>query len=185
MGAGGRAAAGASANYYAHRPDQEGERGYRPGFDFGSEELTKNEVYSLIEEGRGEYAYRMVLSPGEDLDAGDLREWARDVMRPVEDMGHGEWVGFVHDDHTEHPHVHVVAFTEDKLERQDLGKMRAIGSDTAEIMAQQQAQRELDPMQEERAQQLQRQSERQEQRAAERGQPERTSGERGQEHAIG
>lgn len=134
MSAGGRAAAGASADYYAHRPGAEGEREYRAGFDAENEEMSKNEVYSRIEEGEGEYAYRIVLSPGEEMDAGEIREWARDVMEPIEEEG-GQWVGFVHDDHTDHPHAHVIAFTDEKLDREDLAGMRAIGTEGAELAA--------------------------------------------------
>ncbi|WP_047866614.1 relaxase/mobilization nuclease domain-containing protein [Rubrobacter aplysinae] len=135
MSAGGRAAAGASADYYAHRPDSDGEREYRPGFDVETEELDKNEVYSRIEQGEGDYVYRIILSPGEEeMDAADVREWARDVMEPVEEAG-GEWVGFVHDDQTDHPHAHVIAFTDEKLDRGDLAEMREIGTEGAEIFA--------------------------------------------------
>ena len=100
MSAGGKAAAGKSADYYAHRPDKEGGREYRPGFDAENEEMPKNEVYERIEQGEGDYTYRIVLSPGQQMEAEELREWVRDVMEPVEEQG-GEWVGFVHDDHTD------------------------------------------------------------------------------------
>lgn len=145
MGAGGRGAAGASADYYAHRPDAEGHREYRPGFDAENDELAKNEVYAGIEEAEGEYAYRIVLSPGEEMEAEELREWARDVMEPVEEDG-GEWVGFVHDDHTEHPHVHVIAFTQEMLDRDDLAGMREIGTEGAELGAERRSELEADPM---------------------------------------
>lgn len=150
MSAGGRAAVGASADYYAHRPDAEGEREYRPGFDAENEEMPKNEVYSRIEEGEGEYAYRIVLSPGEEMEAEEIREWARDVMEPIEEAG-GEWVGFVHDDHTEHPHAHVIAFTDEKLDRDDLAGMREIGTEGAELAAEQTRELERDPTQEQDA----------------------------------
>lgn len=147
MSAGGKAAAGASADYYAHRPDQDGGREYRPGFDAENEEMPKNEVYERIEQGEGNYAYRVVLSPGQQMEAEDLREWARDVMEPVEEQG-GEWVGFVHDDHTEHPHAHIIAYTDEKLDRGDLNEMREIGTEGAERWAEQKEEQEYDPIQE-------------------------------------
>ena len=145
MSAGGRGAAGASADYYAHRPDAEGHREYRPGFDAENDGLAKAEVYETIEGAEGEYAYRIVLSPGEEMGAEELREWARDVMEPVEEDG-GEWIGFVHDDHTEHPHVHVIAFTEERLDRDDLAEMREIGTEGAELGALLRTELEMDPM---------------------------------------
>lgn len=147
MSAGGKAAAGASADYYAHRPDSEGGREYRPGFDAENEEMSKNEVYGRIEQGEGNYVYRIVLSPGEEMEAEELREWARDVMEPVEEVG-GEWVGFVHDDHTEHPHAHVIAYTDEQLDRGDLNEMRQIGTEGAERWAEQKQELEQDPTQE-------------------------------------
>lgn len=147
MSAGGKAAAGASADYYAHRPNQEGDREYRPGFDAENDQMPKNEVYERIEQGEGDYAYRIVLSPGQQMDAEELREWSRDVMEPVEEEG-GQWVGFVHDDHTSHPHAHIIAYTDEKLDRADLAEMRQIGTEGAERWAEQKEEIEQDPTQE-------------------------------------
>ncbi len=148
--AGGRAAMRASASYYAHRPDADGERRYRPAFDAERDEIGKEEVYRRAGASEGDYAYRIVASPGREMDAEEIRDWTRDVMERVEQQG-GSWAAFVHDDHTEHPHAHVVAFTREKLSREDFAEMREEGDRVAERMVERRAELEHDPMEMERA----------------------------------
>jgi hypothetical protein len=138
----------ASAQYYGHRPDADGARQYRPGFDAERDEIGKEEAYRHAEQGQGEYAYRIVASPGREMDAEELRGWTRDVMQGVEEAG-GTWMGFVHDDHTEHPHVHVIAFTEEKLNVEDFGQMREEGDLSAEQALEYRHESERDPMENE------------------------------------
>ena len=138
----------ASAHYYGHRPDGEANRQYRAGFDAERDEIGKDEAYRRAEQGKGDYAYRIVLSPGEELDGEELRTWTRDVMQGVEESG-GTWMGFVHDDHTEHPHVHVIAFTEEKLNVEDFGQMREEGDLSAETALEYRHELEQDPMEKE------------------------------------
>ena len=142
---GGRSAVRASAGYYGHRPDGDGRRGWRPGFDAEREGLGKEEVYGLVREAKGEYAYRIVLSPGREMEADEVKRWTREVMETVESGG-GEWVGFVHDDHTAHPHAHVIAFTGSKLEREDFAEMREEGDRSAELVLEFRAEVTQDPM---------------------------------------
>ena len=122
----------ASAQYYGHRPDAEGVRRYRMGFDGERDEIGKDEAYRHAEQGEGDYAYRMVLSPGEDLSGEEIKDWTRDVMQGVEEAG-GSWMGFVHDDHTDNAHAHVIAFTRERLEREDFAEMREEGDRSAEL----------------------------------------------------
>ena len=145
---GGRAAVKASAHYYGHRPDEDGRRGYRPGFDAERDALGKEEIRERVEGAKGDYAYRIVLSPGREMDAGEVREWAREAMGPLEREG-GEWFGFVHDDHTGHPHAHVLAFAGSKLEREDLAEIRREGDRAAQEMLEGRAELERDPMEQE------------------------------------
>jgi relaxase-like protein len=142
---GGRSAVRSSAGYYGHRPDEDGERHWRPGFDAEKEGLNKEEVYGLIGEAEGEYAYRIVLSPGREMEADEVRRWTREVMESVERRG-GEWVAFVHDDHTAHPHAHVIAFTDSKLGREDFAQMREEGDRSAEPVLEFRAEVTQDPM---------------------------------------
>jgi hypothetical protein len=118
-----KAQARGSASYYETRPDSEGERQHREGFTADASSLSREEVRERIEEAEGNYLYRAMLSPGEDVQGGDLEEWARDVLEDFE----GEWVAYVHDDQTEHPHVHVIGFTDEKLDRDDFEGMREAG----------------------------------------------------------
>ena len=148
----------ASARYYGHRPDGEGNRQYRPGFDAERDEIGKDEVYRHAEQGEGDYAYRIVLSPGEELDGEELKEWTRDVMQGIEEAG-GSWAGFVHDDHTEHPHVHVIAHTDDKLSVGHFEEMREDGDTSSQEMLEIRAEMQQDPMQEEQRTQAERQHE--------------------------
>jgi hypothetical protein len=140
----------ASAQYYGHRPDSDGVRQYRSGFDGERDEIGKDEAYRHAEQGEGDYAYRIVLSPGNDLADGELKDWTRDVMQGIEEAG-GSWIGFVHDDHTENAHAHVIAFTREKLEREDFREMREEGDQSAESRLEARAEMEQDPMQEETA----------------------------------
>ena len=140
----------ASAQYYGHRPDSDGVRQYRSGFDSDRDEIGKDEAYRHAEQGEGDYAYRIILSPGEDLDGEELKDWTRDVMQGVEEAG-GSWVGFVHDDHTDNAHAHVIAFAREKLEREDFAEMREEGDRSAELRLEARAGMEQDPMREETA----------------------------------
>ena len=137
-----------SAQYYGHRPDAEGSRRYRMGFDGDRDEIGKDEAYRHAERGEGDYAYRIVLSPGEDLSGEELKDWTRDVMQGLEEAG-GSWMGFVHDDHTDNAHAHVIAFTRERLVRDDFAEMREEGDRSAELRLEMRAEMQQDPMQEE------------------------------------
>ncbi len=82
------------------------------------------------------------------MDTEELKGWTRDVMQKVEEAG-GSWMGFVHDDHTEHAHAHVIAFTRERLDREDFREMREEGDRSAEVRVEARAEMEQDPMQEE------------------------------------
>lgn len=150
-GGGAGAAMRASARYYGHRPDGEGNRGYRAGFDAERDEIGKDEAYRQAEQGEGDYAYRIVLSPGEEMSREELRDWSRDVMQKVEEAG-GSWMGFIHDDHTENAHAHVIAFTRERLEREDFSGMREEGDRSRESRLETRAELERDSMRAEAAQ---------------------------------
>jgi hypothetical protein len=147
-GGGMRATMRASAQYYSHRPDAEGSRRYRMGFDGERDDIGKDEAYRHAERGGGDYVYRIVLSPGEDLSGEELKDWTRDVMQGIEETG-GSWMGFVHDDHTDNPHAHVIAFTRERLDRENFAEMREEGNRSAELRLEMRAGIEQDPMQEE------------------------------------
>ncbi len=120
----------AAASYMAHRPNEHGEREYRPAFTQEAN-LEKAELNAWLEKPTGSIAYRMVLSPGLDLDQASITEWTRDTL---ERAGITEYVGFAHageSAHTAHPHVHVIAFTDAVLDRHGFAALREIGDDQA------------------------------------------------------
>jgi hypothetical protein len=110
------------------------------------QESVWDELYGKAAAAGGGYAYRIVLSPGHEMDAEEIRGWTREVMYGAESEG-AEWFGFVHDDYTDHAHAHVVAFTDSKLGREDLAEMREEGDRVAERMLESRAEIERDPMQ--------------------------------------
>jgi hypothetical protein len=116
----------AAADYYNTRPGEDGEYTEREGFTREESGLDHEEVEDEISEAEGHYAYRIVLSPGEDVEGEDLEEWTRDVMADFD----GDWVAYAHEDQTEHPHVHVIAFTDEKLDRDDFKDMRETGDES-------------------------------------------------------
>ena len=121
-----------SLEYYSHRPNSDGERQNRP--IFGAEgELTPEEAHAMIQESEAEYGYRLVLSPGKDMDADQLEDWATALMDELEEDGTVTgWVGVAHDDQTEHPHAHVIAMTSRRLDGDDFRALRLEGDLEAE-----------------------------------------------------
>ncbi|WP_027483130.1 hypothetical protein [Deinococcus pimensis] len=151
-GQGGRVSPGAvrklldAARYYATRPDVDGARSYRAGFDATSDELGREDVTRFIEENARDpasrLAYRVVMSPGHDMDEREVRAWTRGVL---ERHGVTSFVAFAHAGegaHTPNAHAHVLFFTEGRLERADLRALRALGDD--EVDRQRGVTRELD-----------------------------------------
>jgi hypothetical protein len=116
-----------SADYYSQRPDGDGERQKRSAFDREHEGLSKADVDEFIAKGEGEFGYRMVMSPGRDLDESELQDWTRGVMQHLESQHEAQWVAYAHVDQTEHPHVHVISFVDEKLDRDDFYELRALG----------------------------------------------------------
>ncbi len=167
-GAGARGRVRASARYYGHRPNEEGRREWRDAFSGDRDRMTKEEAYERVSGAEGEYAYRIVLSPGREMDEGDLMEWTRGVMAMgaergwfEEDRGPEEWapegdsegeaerwVAWAHTDHTDNPHVHVLAFTDRRLDREDFAGMREEGDLAVEERLDWRAEVEQDPMHE-------------------------------------
>jgi hypothetical protein len=119
-----RTKANASAGYYGDRPNELGEPEHRLAFTPEHDDLTLEQVRDEMREVEGRYMYRVMLSPGENLEQHELRQWTREVM--LEQPGVKSWHGWVHEN-TDHKHVHVIAWTEGKLERRDLDGFRRDG----------------------------------------------------------
>jgi hypothetical protein len=121
-----------SLNYYQHRPDQSGERQSRPAFGRDGA-LETSEAREIINDAEGDYGYRLILSPGRDMNAEELEEWTQALMDDLEDDGVVTgWVGVAHDDQTDHPHSHVIALTSRRLEVDDFRALRLEGDIEAE-----------------------------------------------------
>jgi hypothetical protein len=119
-----RTKANVSAGYYGDRPNELGEPEHRLAFTPEHDDLTLDQVRDEMREVDGRYMYRVMLSPGENLEQHELRQWTREVM--LEQPGVKSWHGWVHEN-TDHKHVHVIAWTEGKLERRDLDALRRDG----------------------------------------------------------
>jgi hypothetical protein len=125
-----------AAQYYAHRPDEKGVRQYRAGFSAEHDHLTKHEIARFLEEQAKKpeavYAYRLVLSPGANMDEEQLKDWARSTLAR---QGIPQYIAFSHAGqgaHTEHAHVHVMFFRPDKLTIDDFKALRVMGDEEAD-----------------------------------------------------
>lgn len=121
-----------SLDYFEHRPDEGGSRASRAVFGEDGT-LDHAEATEIIETSEGEFGYRLVLSPGREMDAGELEMWTRGVMEHLTEEGTvSNWVGVAHPDQSDHPHAHVIAFSERKFEVEDFRALRFAGDLEAE-----------------------------------------------------
>jgi hypothetical protein len=132
---GGLKAAVGSIYYYAHRRDREGQVVERSGFSREQDSLNTQQMSELIQQGEGQYFYRMVLSPGAERDSDvNMQEWTRDVLLKLEGKhGNFPYVAIEHRDQTDFAHVHVVMVLDKKLDRDDLENLRDMGSELYEV----------------------------------------------------
>ncbi len=127
----------ASARYYSTRPNDLGERQHREGFTNERDAVSMEEIDANLEAGlegdEARFAYRMVLSPGSVLNDDELREWTRATLHSLDDDGLRGWVAFAHTDQTDHPHVHVIAFTDEYLDQDTWREVREAGDAALEV----------------------------------------------------
>jgi hypothetical protein len=168
---------GASGRYYANRPNEHGERQERDAFSAERDGLGKSEWRAELEASEGKYAYRMVMSPGEDLRGDDLKRWTRETLQSLENQGSRvKWLAWPHEDQTKHPHVHVIGFTAGKLDVPDFETLRREGDRVVEQVLERRQELSKDPLIEcldqeralERARGLERQRELEQRRELER-----------------
>lgn len=128
---GGLQAALGSIIYYSNRRDRDGERVSRSGFSRDEDGLDVAAMSALIQGGEGQLYYRMVLSPGAERDTDvSLKDWTRDMMLELEQKySDFPYVAIEHRDQTDYAHVHVVMVLDKKLDREDLDKLRDVGSE--------------------------------------------------------
>lgn len=133
-GSPGRGAVFAAANYMMFRPGEDGE--VRRGFD-GERHLEPHEVHQRIgdESEKHKYAYRMVMSPDRNFGERSTEEWAATTLKK---LGCENFVVVAHageKGHTNHPHAHVLVFTDARLERGDFQQLREYGDTQAKEIA--------------------------------------------------
>lgn len=124
---GGRAASRAALGYAVQRPDRAQQPGQREVFGRAADVISPQDVQAQLREAEGSYHYRLIYNPGAGDTLVDLREWTRDSMRAIEERQGAptSWWGVVHDDHSGHSHVHVVAVMSHRLTTLDLEAARA------------------------------------------------------------
>lgn len=135
-----------SLAYFAHRPDYDGERANR-------EIITAYERYQLDQDGNNaidalerhldvedkRYMYSVVMSPGdEQLTARQTENWARNVLEQNNIHQYAVVVHAGEQGHTDHPHVHVLIPSDERLTVQKLHDLRATGDAEKELLNQQQ-----------------------------------------------
>src|SRR5690348_14814899 len=105
----------ASIRYIQHRPGKDNKRVSRVLFGWDGA-MERSEAYHMIENAKkGSLFFRFIISPDPTKEDTErdlyLREITELTMRRLEDRVGKEiqWVGTVHDDHTQYRHVHVLA----------------------------------------------------------------------------
>ena len=145
----------ASVRYLSRRPDREGERGERTGFDKEGSGLERPAIQERLDRAEREGAthlYRFILSPDAEADTPhDLRRYTRETMQALEVAHRGRlaWVAVEHakeGGHSDRAHVHVVAATHRKLDRDELSLLREAGTQAWERQLELQRTLERDPL---------------------------------------
>jgi hypothetical protein len=135
-----------AGSYYATRPDEQGVHQDREGFTMDEDHLERVEWHSEIAGMEGTHAYRIVLSPGEDIKGDELKEWTREMMSEARELVGDQWVAWVHDDQTDHPHVHIVAFTDGYVDKGEFERIREYGDQSSERILERRQGWEVDPL---------------------------------------
>lgn len=132
-----KARAKASIRYIEHRRGKDAAKITRALFSTDGL-LGRYQAYRMIDEAeKGSVFYRFVLSPDpikEDTQKDlFLREIIEKTMQSLEKRVQKSvsWVASVHDDHTPHRHVHVVAVVPGKLFVQDFQLLRQTATEAA------------------------------------------------------
>ncbi|HEY7348105.1 MAG TPA: hypothetical protein VH599_07265 [Ktedonobacterales bacterium] len=100
--------------------------------------VQRQEVYAMIDQAdQGCYFFRLVISPdpcGEDRDRElSLRDITERTIQSLEARFQRplQWVGAIHADHAGHRHVHALAILPERLQKQDLDRLREAATEAA------------------------------------------------------
>lgn len=127
----------ASVRYIENRPGKDGAKLRRSLFT-AEGIVERGEAYTMIDQAaKGSYFFRLVISPDPKSEDGDkqlsLRELTEQAMQSLEDRFQHpvQWVAVIHADHAEHRHVHAIAIAPQRLQVQDLQRMRSAATEEA------------------------------------------------------
>lgn len=130
-------AAKASSRYIENRPGKDGQRLVRILFTRDGK-VERRDVYAMIDQAdKSSHFYRLVISPdprGEDQRRNlSLREITEKTMQSLERRFERplQWVAAIHADHAEHRHVHALLVVPERLNVQDLQRMRGAATEAA------------------------------------------------------
>jgi hypothetical protein len=145
----------ASVRYIENRPGKDGAKVQRTLFTADGN-VERRDVYAMIDQAaKGSYFFRFVISPDPQREDSDknlrLRELAERTIANLEDRFQRplQWVATIHDDHTEHRHMHAIAIVPARLNVHDFQQMRSAATEEAR---EQRRQLDLIRMQQERSQ---------------------------------
>ena len=148
-------AAKAAVRYIQNRPGKDAVRVVRTLFTADGK-LERGMAYTMIDQAaRGSYFFRLVISPDPKSEDSSkylsLRELAEQTIAHLEARFQQplQWVATIHADHAEHRHVHAIAIVPERLNKQDLQRLRSAAE--AEALTQRR-QLELERERQERSQ---------------------------------
>jgi ribosomal protein L37AE/L43A len=125
----------AHLRYMTHRPGRDGEKLSRLLFSYDYKVLDKQRVYEMIDNApKGTKFYKIIISPDpkredsrKDLDLWNLTEKTMNQLTKLlklEAGQHVQFVGTVHNDHTDIRHVHSIVLVQGRLSREDFTALR-------------------------------------------------------------
>jgi hypothetical protein len=127
----------ASVRYIEHRPGRDGAKLWRTLFNADGK-VERREAYTMIDQApHGSYYVRLVISPDPTSEDSDrhlaLRELTEKTIASLEDRFQRalQWVAAIHADHAEHRHIHALAIVPERLQVQDLQRMRSAATEEA------------------------------------------------------
>jgi hypothetical protein len=127
----------ASVRYIENRPSRDGAKLQRTLFTADGK-VRRSEVYTMIDQAAaGSYFFRLVISPDPEREDSDknlaLRELTEKTIYSLEDhfQRHLPWVAVIHTDHTDIRHIHALAILPERLQVQDLQRMRRAATEAA------------------------------------------------------
>src|SRR5258708_26353685 len=131
-------AAKASVRYIENRPGKDNAKVRRTLFQADGK-VERAEVYTMIDQADNHsYFFRLVISPDPQREDSDknlsLREITERTIQSLEDRFQRplQWVAAIHADHAEHRHVHAIAIVPERLNVQDIQRMRSAATEEAQ-----------------------------------------------------